>query len=387
MKGLDFGRHVLGGFAAAAMLAGCGGSEPIAAPGIIQQSRATVPRALERWQLKRPAYRVCAKNDPGEAQCLALVLDKTAQPNVAGWAPADFQARYELPSSTKGKGQIVAIVDAYDNPNVASDLSAYRSTFDLGTATFSKFNQDGQQGNYPTGNTGWGVEIDLDAEMVSATCPLCTIYLIEANSAGSNDLEVAESEAVKLGAHIVSNSWTCYGSTCVSERSFDHKGVTYLAAGGSGYRQEGAPAFFDRVVSVGGTTLSKNGSQYSESISNASLGGCATGIKKPKWQHDKVCAYRLANDAAAVAWNVAEYNTYGYAGWFTVGGTSVAAPLLAGVFGLAGNAANQDGGRTFWQKTHRKYLYDLPGGCSGGYTMGQYTTCDGWGSPKGIGAL
>ena len=90
---------------------------------------------------------------------------------------------------------------------------------------------------------------------------------------------------------------------------------------------------------------------------------------------------------AAVAWNVAAYDTFGYSGWFTVGGTGVATPLLAGVFGLAGNAAKQDGGRTFWLKAHHKDLYYLSGACTGGYTMNQYTTCDGWGSPNGIGAF
>ena len=43
---------------------------------------------------------------------------------MAGWGPSDLQAAYDLPSSSKGSGQVVAIVDAYDNPNVASDLAA-----------------------------------------------------------------------------------------------------------------------------------------------------------------------------------------------------------------------------------------------------------------------
>ena len=202
---------------------------------------------------------------------------------IAGWGPADFQTRYKLPSGTKGSGQIVAIVDAYDNPNVASDVAAYRSAFGLGTAAFFKYNQEGQQSNYPQGSTNWGLQVDLDAEMVSATCPLCTIYLVEANGADSSDLETAEVEAVKLGAHIVGNSWICYGSeSCLSKRDFDHKGVTYLAAGGdSGYGQEGLPEAFDSVVAVGGTTLSKSGSRYSETISDVSSGGCATGVRKP----------------------------------------------------------------------------------------------------------
>ena len=71
----------------------------------------------------------------------------------------------------------IAIVDAYDNPNVASDLAAYRSNFGLGTANFTKYNQSGQQSNYPSGSTGWGVEIDLDVEIRSSWrfCPACMI--------------------------------------------------------------------------------------------------------------------------------------------------------------------------------------------------------------------
>jgi subtilase family serine protease len=376
MKDLDFGRFALSVGVGVAMLAGCGGSQPpIGAPDATQQltRKFTIP--------------VCPQVT-GKPTCLTLIESTSGiRPTVAGWTPSDFQARYKLPSITKGSGQIVAIVDAYDNHNVASDLAAYRSEFGLGTANFTKYNQDGQQNNYPSGSTSWGLESDLDVEMVSATCPLCTIYLIEANSANSSDLEAAEVEAVKLGAHIISNSWICYGSlNCVSRRDFNHKGVIYLAAAADGgYGTEGAPADFDTVAAIGGTVLTKSGSRYSETADGSS-GGCATGIKKPKWQHDTHCAYRLANDAAAVAWNVAEYDTYGYGGWFTVGGTSVATPLVAGVFGLAGNAIKQDGGRTFWLARHHKFLYPIPG-CSGGYGYGQYNTCTGWGSPNGIGAF
>jgi Subtilase family len=220
--------------------------------------------------------------------------------------------------------------------------------------------------------------------MVSASCPLCTIYLVEANGADSGDLGAAEREAVKLGGHIVNNSWACNGSpSCVPKKDFSAKDVVYLASTGTDL---GAPAVFDNVVAVGGTTLSKNGSQYSESVWSGSPGGCATGIKKPKWQHDDYCSYRLANDVSAVANDVAEFDSYGYGGWISVSGTSVSSPLLAGVFGLAGNAAKQKGGRTFWMPRHHAHLYTLSGSCSV-YGHGQYTTCGGWGSPNGIGAF
>jgi subtilase family serine protease len=311
-----------------------------------------------------------------------------AGPNVAGWGPADFQARYKLPSSEKGAGEIVAIVEAYDNPNVASDLGQYRTQFGLGTADFTKYNQRGQQKNYPTGDTGWGVEIDLAVEMVSATCPLCTIYLIEADSNQTSDLQAAETEAVMLGAHIVSNGWACNGSGCLDKRAFSHHGVTYIAAGGdSGFSEVTEPAAFDTVAAIGGTQLSKQGSQYSESIWSSSIGGCAAGIKKPKWQHDLYCDARIANDAAAVAVDIAIYDSYGAGGWGTVGGTSAAAPLVAGIFGLAGNATRQDGGRTFWMRRHHRHLYAPGGACYLGYSYGQYNECTGWGTPDGIGAF
>jgi len=147
------------------------------------------------------------------------------------------------------------------------------------------------------------------------------------------------------------------------------------------------PAALDSVAAIGGTELSKQGSQYSESIWSSSAGGCATGIKKPKWQHDPYCNARIANDAAAVAIDIAIYDSFGFGGWATVSGTSVAAPLVAGIFGLAGNATRQSGGRTFWIQKHHRYLYTPLGQCYVGYSYGQYNECVGWGTPDGIGAL
>lgn len=330
------------------------------------------------------AVPACAGSRAGMAKCDALVRTDTG-PNVSGYGPADLEAAYNLPSGTQGSGQIVAIVDAYDNPNVASNLETYRSNFGLPAANFFKYNQTGQQSNYPAGNTGWGVEIDLDAEMVSASCPLCTIYLVEANSDSSSDIQMAEAEAVTLGAHIVSNS---FGGTGLKKSYFDTKDVTYLGSAGEAGSGVSEPAAFGSVVSVGGTSLTRGGGGsrgWTESTWSASGGGCTT-QPKPQWQHDTVCTFRLANDVSAVGdpnTGVAEYDTYGYGGWFVVGGTSVATPLLAGVFGLAGNSTMQDGGRTFWLAAHHKYLYRIENG--GKYV--RYSTGGGWGSPDGVGAF
>ncbi len=360
---------------------------------IVPQSR------MPQWMARGLATPACPQVS-GVPTCLALIESKGgASRTVSGWAPSDIQTRYHLPSSTKGAGQIVAIVDAYDNPNVASDLAAYRSQFGLGTANFTKYNQDGQQSNYPRGSVGWGVEIDLDVQMVSAVCPKCTIDLIEANSSNNSDLEAAEAQAVTLGAHIVSNSWICYNSVaCVDDAYFDVPGVIYTAGSGdAGYNENGAPEALASVISVGGTVLAKNGSTYSETVWDGAGAGCATGVTKPAWQSDPDCTSRTDSDVSAVAWGVAEYDTYGYSGWFTVGGTSVATPITAAVYGLAGNAAQRDAGRTFWHEKSGRRAKQLnaitsgdDGTCGGEYLcqagtgqFGTYSGPAGWGTPFG----
>jgi subtilase family serine protease len=361
-----------------------------------------------RWGAN--VQQVCPGVGPGYAQCLALrrtdVAASFSPATIAGLTPADFQSAYDLPSASQGKGQIVALVDAYDNPQVAHDLATYRSQFGLGTAQFTKYNQEGQIGNYPPGDVNWGLDIDLEVEMVSATCPNCTIYLVEANANTTSDLAASEAEAAKLGAKIVSNSWICYGSSnCGDQTDFAAPGVTYLGSAGDQGYGTGGPMAYASVVAVGGTTLTKasNKRGWSERVWGGTGGGCAPDIPKPAWQHDPDCSTRMANDVAAdadPATGPAMYDSYGEGGWFQVGGTSAAAPLVAGVFGLAGNASEQNGGRTFWLKKHQgaAQLYHVTSGndgtCSPSYfcTAGTHEYRDyggptGWGTPHGIGAF
>ncbi len=363
---------------------------------------------VPQWQAKGLAKPACPQV-VRRPTCLALVHDGGVSRGVAGWAPIDIETAYRLPIG-QGSGQLVAIVDAFDNPNVASDLATYRSNFGLGTANFTKYNQNGQTSNYPTGNTGWGVEIDLDVQMVSAACPKCSIALIESNGSIS-DMETAEATAESLGAKIVSNSWICYQDNQCGDSNFtsffDTPGEIYTAGSGdAGFDFNGAPESLATVVSVGGTELSKSGSKYSESIWDGAGGGCSnngsgTGVTKPSWQHDPQCSYRTSADVSAVADNVAEYDTYGYGGWFTVGGTSVATPIIAAVFALAGNSTSQNAGQHFWAeggKKHHRNLHAIKSGndgsCGGSYlcTAGthefkQYSGPGGWGSPNGLKAF
>jgi subtilase family serine protease len=378
-----------------------GGSSSL--PDANQQS-AEGARPLPQWLITGSATPACAGSRVGRAQCDVLLQTGGAHPAVAGLGATTLETYYNLPSSTAGSGQTVALVDAFDNPNVSSDLTKYRSQFGLGTANFHKYNQNGQQSNYPSGSTGWGLEIDLDVQMVSAACPLCTIDLVEANSSSWSDLQKAEAEAVTLGATIVSNS---YSGTGGSESSYDTPGVTYVASAGDNGYGLFDPATFQSVVAAGGTTLTLTRGKYVEKVWVDSGGGCSsTHEAKPSWQTDPKCSFRTGNDASAVAVGAAEYDSYGYGGWVTVDGTSISSPLLAGVYALAGNATSQDGGKNLWMLNASQLQNDLHAITKGGKIngcptnlrttyvckvgtgqFGQYSGPDGWGSPNGVGAF
>lgn len=336
---------------------------------------------------------------------------------TCGWRPIDLETRYKLaPSLGNGRGTVVALIELGDLASAATDLATYRKTFKLGKAPFKKFNQYGQQSDYPEScqDFSWCVETDLDIQMVSASCPKCTIYLIEGGNCSGVvcGLEGAESAAVKLGAKIISNSWGCsslyYGENCGDSdfpKYFDTPGVAFLASSGdSGYPEIQWPAALANVLAVGGTQLAGgSGSTYSETVWDGTGAGCATTTKKPKWQHDPDCTGRTIADISAQAGcspGVAEY-TSTYSGWVGACGTSVAAPLTAGIVALAGNASSITGGKSFWELSAKKHKTELnvitsgtDGNCDnyicqaglskkdGGYKT--YSGPAGWGSPDGI---
>ncbi len=67
---------------------------------------------------------------------------------------------------------------------------------------------------------------------------------------------------------------------------------------------------------------------------------------------------RTTADVAAVAWNVAIYEA-DFGGWLEIGGTSIAAPLIAGVYALAGNAATV---RSGFDYSHAGSLFNVTTG-------------------------
>ena len=158
------------------------------------------PCAPPPWPpARRPAspttHRHCRQRRPRPQGAAPTGHPATRSSATTGaYDPAYLESAYDTPSATGGSGQTVAIVDAYDDPSVATDLSAYRTLRSPACTTangcFRKVNEHGGT-TYPAGNTGWGQEISLDLDMVSAICPNCHILLVEANSASIPDLGTA----------------------------------------------------------------------------------------------------------------------------------------------------------------------------------------------------
>jgi subtilase family serine protease len=354
------------------------------------------------------------------ATCMALIRSGVVQHNAAfyrdkapsgdGYGPSSFQSAYNLPSSTAGSGQTVAVIEAFNDPDVKANLATYRKAWGLpacnsstGAGCLTVVNQNGKASPLPkaSGSSGWDVEESLDVDMVSAICPNCKIIAVEANNQTVADLGTADDAAVNLGADFVSNSWGVSESSgeTGNDKYFNHPGVAVVAAAGdSGYGTI-YPAVSQYVTSAGGTTLNKASGTtrgWTETVWSGTGSGCSKYEPKPSWQTDSGCSRRTDNDVAADAnpnTGAAIYDTYSEGGWLEVGGTSEASPIIASTYALAGTPAAGTYPASY-PYANTGDLNDITSGsngsCSPAYLCHAEVGYDGptgWGSPNGTGAF
>ncbi|HEY3732756.1 MAG TPA: hypothetical protein VGL63_02465 [Streptosporangiaceae bacterium] len=163
--------------------------------------------------------------------------------------------------------------------------------------------------------------------------------------------------------------------TQAEAKAYEHPGHVIVAScGDSGFTAAAFPANLAMVTSAGGTQLAKaaNARGWTERVWKASGSGCSAYVRKPAWQADTHCPGRTVADVAVLAWDVSLYDSSigrGLGGpWLTVGGTSAAAPLIAGVYALAGNASTV---RPGYEYAHPGSLFDVTTGSN----SGQGATC------------
>jgi hypothetical protein len=384
----------------------------------------------------QPVAPLPTSNSVPSIQPDAVAPAYSANQSPAGYWPDQIRHAYGFDKLTlDGSGQTIAIVDAYHDPNIFSDLDTFDHQFPAAfgstpTPAASFLTQVDQSGG--TVDSGWALEISLDVEWAHSVAPKANILLVEAASSNLQDLLTAVDTARNTaGVVAVSMSWGA--GEFSGETSYDGhftsptgRGVTFTASSGDSGAQFGLdwPAASSNVLSVGGTTLSLNADNtwHSETgwgsgnwswFFGGSGGGYSSYESRPSYQSNyfnsggpKTVSSRILSTNARLNPDVAYdanpntgfavYDTVPYsgsAGWFEVGGTSAGAPQWAGLVALAdqarGSGNSLDGPtQTMYavyqmaKTNYSNYFHDITSG-NNGYAAGTgYDLVTGLGSPK-----
>ena len=400
------------------------------------------------------ARRACGEPSPGRAACLAMRLQPASAPAASTAAspavssgsgapakeraepwpgfltPALLHAAYELPDETpQATAQTIAVVDAYDDPTAESDLAVFDKEFGLPSCTaengcFRKVNEKGEASPLPKTQGEWASEISIDVQVAHTICQNCKVLLVEAKSEDFSDLGAGVAAAAKLGATEISNS---YGGpeesadTSLVSSYYDQPGVVVTASSGDcGYISSACrgraqrpefPASSSDVVAVGGTSLTESGGTWTSEAWSEGGSGCSEVFTAPLWQSGTAgfaatgCAGgRAVADVAAIGDPETGVDIYDSTpekageetGWGVWGGTSVASPIVASEFALAGGAhsVSYPAATLYQHAGEAADLYDVTLGSNG--KCGTRTICNaaagydgptGLGSPLGLGAF
>jgi hypothetical protein len=343
--------------------------------------------------------------------------------NPPGYSPSQIRTAYGFANITgDGSGQTIAIVDAYNDPNVQSDLAAFDRQFALPTASLTVVNQSGGT-TLPKTNSGWSLEISLDVEWAHAMAPGAKIVLVEANTNSLSNLMTAVNTAASwTGVSVVSMSWG--GSEFSSETGYDsyflpynattnpngytnNPYVTFVAAAGDSGAPPIWPAVSPNVVAVGGTDLYLNSDNTwaSETAWSSGGGGISAYESQPSYQSSLTQYTKRTNPD--VAYNAdpstgyAVYDTvpyYGQTGWFEVGGTSAGAPQWSALVAIADQGRGSQGplassgtlnalyqmlNSSSYSTPNTGYFHDITSGSNNDYSAGTgYDLVTGIGSPQ-----
>ncbi|HVZ12625.1 MAG TPA: Ig-like domain-containing protein [Patescibacteria group bacterium] len=392
---------------------------------ILTPSKATsAPRKLREIPL-RHFRRACDNPKNGEAAChIQVVTDSAGKPLASGtpsggFGPDQIHNGYNLPCTPGGPvqsvcatpslfgPQVIGIVDAYNAPTIENDLNMYSENYGLPLCTrangcLSIVNQNGGS-SLPPSNSSWALETSLDVEVAHMMCQTCKILLVEANSASITDLGTAVNRAATLGATSISNS---YGATEWSSESaydpyYNHPGIAVIASTGDDGYGASYPAANPQVIAVGGTTLSlfQDNNYSSENVWSGTGSGCSsyenassfqTNIQN--WSLTGCSSKRGIADLSADAdpnTGVSVYDSTSYQGsrgWWIVGGTSLASPIVAGTFALSGNTY-QNPASYLYANYNLANFRDITNGSNGTCKTIMCHAGNGYDGPTGLGSL
>jgi subtilase family serine protease len=262
-----------------------------------------------------------------------------------------FNVLYSGTPPITGTNQTIAIIDAFNSDPgggntdtaIQTDLQAFCSYYSLpytASGSGQTLTVAFAQGSAAY-DSGWANEICLDVEWAHAIAPGAKILLVLAKSASDSDLLGAVDNAVNSGATVVSMSWggSEFSGQSTYDSHFNKSGVTFVSSSGDKGYGVSWPAASAYVLGIGGTTLNLDGSGNvtSETSWSGSGGGISAYTARPSYQAGwQNAAYRTVPDVGMLGdpnTGVAIYinGTWSYL-W---GGTSLSAPMWAGLIALA----------------------------------------------------
>jgi hypothetical protein len=269
-------------------------------------------------------------------------------------------------STGDGTGQTIAIVDAYNAPNIVQDLHVFDQQWGLPDPNLTVATPQG----LPAYNSGWALESTLDVEWAHAMAPGANIVLVEAlTSSYGYMLPAVDYAATQTGAAVVSMSWGSGEFSAETSSFYDghfagYTNLAFVAASGDSGAPPIWPSVSPNVVSVGGTSLflDGQGNIINETGWSGSGGGISRFESQPAYQNGVVTQSSTNRTSPDVAYN-ANPNTGVYVrfnnGWYQVGGTSAGAPQWAALLAIADQGRAVVGSNPLGSQDTLNALYSL----------------------------
>jgi subtilase family serine protease len=333
---------------------------------------------------------------------------KMSHSSAVVYTPANIQAAYDFGGfAAGGAGRAVAIIDAYGDPSLPSDLSAFDDQFGLPAAQVAIYTPAGAPAST---NSSWAVETALDVEWAHAGAQAAQLDLIVLPDASFQHLIDGVDFAAGLpNVAAISMSWGAAETTVAADgylpafedalQAAQAKGIVLLASSGDQGAYNGThrtlqvnyPASSPEVVGVGGTTLTLSGSggYGSETAWSGSGGGYSVEFAEPPYQTGAAIPDPNGRRGVPDVAFDADPNTGVYVAalgkWYAVGGTSVGAPNWAAVAAddaAAGSPALGLGALygVYASSAYGADMHDVTSGSNGYYSAGV-----GWDAVTGAG--
>jgi hypothetical protein len=251
------------------------------------------------------------------------------------------------PLDVNGAGQTIAIIDAFGNPNIQSDLDYFCQEMRLPSTNVQVYHPFGMPSNY---DSGWAIETNLDVQYAHAMALSANIALVIAPNASFGSLGDCVTYAVNtLSADVISMSWGSAENasfyTSGYDNIFNNLNAQYVAAAGDWGAEVLYPGSSTNVLSIGGTVLYGGNARnywnspgpYHETGWNLGGGGVSKVNNTPAYQIGwSSFSKRAVPDVAMVAVGgaCAIYVTdpiSNISGWYGYGGTSLSAAIWAAI--------------------------------------------------------